>query len=130
MSVHTHRWKGHSPLSANMCQGKTERLLQFSLMESCNINTVIYSLKIHTKIAHNSRESPGSTGNNSQSPTAAISLPVSRAPDPLQSLRSNVPLTLGDSLSGRGSHSEEQVSHLRDLSHSPCLPAIPIASFG
>lgn len=40
-----------------------------------------------------------------------------------------MPLTLGGSLSGRGWCSKEQVSHLYSLSHFPCLPGIPIASF-
>lgn len=40
-----------------------------------------------------------------------------------------MPLTLGGNLSGRGWHSKDQVSHFCGLSHSPCLPAIPIAGF-
>lgn len=68
-------------------------------------------------------------GNKFQASTAAIGLPVSCAPGPLQSLRSDRPLTLGGSLSGRGWHSKDQVSHLCGLSRSPCLLAIPIAGF-
>lgn len=87
MGVHTHTGGKDTRLLVHICAKgrKAGRFLQFSLRQSCNINTVIYSLKIHIKIAHNSRESTGSMGDNSQSPAAAISLPVSRAPGPLES---------------------------------------------